>query len=79
MPNRIVDENMRIKEDWRRFFEEFPDRILVSSDQFVGIPGRTKRAPSYFKETWPAVKQLPADVLYKVGRNNAAKLYHLDK
>ncbi|MBN1673336.1 MAG: amidohydrolase family protein [Kiritimatiellae bacterium] len=78
MPNRMVGANMKLKPDWIAFLTDCADRLLVSSDQFVGIPGRTKRPPQYFELTWNAVKELPADVLRKVGSGNAVRLYHLE-
>jgi len=78
MPNRIIDENMQITPEWVQFFTDFADRILVASDQFVDIPERTVRPPQYIEETWTAIQQLPADVINKIGRDNAANLYHLE-
>jgi predicted TIM-barrel fold metal-dependent hydrolase len=78
MPNRIVDKHMQITPEWEQFFIDFADRLLVASDQFVGIPGRTVRPPQYIEKTWTAIQQLPADVINKIGRDNAIKLYHLE-
>ena len=78
MPNRMVDEDMRFKADWIRFFKKYADRLLLGSDEFIGIPGKTRRPPQSFEETWTAIKQLPADVVRKIGRENALKLYHLE-
>lgn len=78
MPNRMVDRDGHLKPDWMEFFEEFPDRLLLSCDQFVGIPGRTERAPQYIEGTLGAVKQLPPDVRRQIARDNAIRLYHLE-
>lgn len=78
MPNRIVDDDYNIKPEWMAFFKENPDRLLVATDQFVGIPGKTKRPPQYLKETWTPMKQLPENVLIKVCRDNAARLFNLN-
>ncbi|MDQ7781100.1 MAG: amidohydrolase family protein [Planctomycetota bacterium] len=78
MPNRIVDGEMQIRPEWIKFFTDFADRVLVGSDEFIGIEGRTVRPPQSFEETWTAVMQLPADVMSKVARDNAIKLYRLD-
>ncbi|MEW6358920.1 MAG: amidohydrolase family protein [Planctomycetota bacterium] len=77
MPNRMVDGDGKIKPEWVQFFKDFPDRLLVCTDQFVGIPGTTTRPPQSFDETWTAIKQLPSDVMLKVGRDNAATVYGL--
>lgn len=78
MLNRIVDKNFRITDDWMQFFKDFSDRLLVSADQFVGIAGKTQRAPQYMEQTYRAIKQLPADVLLKVARDNAIRIYNLE-
>jgi len=57
--------------------KDFSGRLLVGSDEFIGIPGKTREQPQSFEETWAFVRQLPADVLKKVGSENAAKLYNL--
>jgi predicted TIM-barrel fold metal-dependent hydrolase len=77
MPNRMVDRKMNLKKEWLQFFKKYPDRLLVASDQFVGIPGRTVTPPQYLEFTYEPIKQLPADVLRKVGRDNAVRLYGL--
>ena len=61
----------------RLFLKDYPDRLLVASDQFVGIPNKTAKPPSYLEFTYEPMKDLPPDVLKKVGRDNAARLYNL--
>ena len=78
MPNRMIDENGKIRSEWLEFFEEFPDRMLLGCDQFVGIPGKTVRAPQYVEHTLSTIEQLPVGVRKKVARDNAIRLYHLD-
>lgn len=77
MPNRIVDTRMQITPEWTQFFIDFADRLLVACDQFVGIPGKTARAPGYIEETWTAIQQLPAELVDKIARENAIILYQL--
>jgi len=38
MPNRIVDENWRVHTVWVELFSEYPDRVMIGEDEFVGIP-----------------------------------------
>lgn len=49
MPNRIVDEQWKIKDAWLNLFQEFPDRFVIGSDEFFGIPGKSPRAPTVFR------------------------------
>jgi len=51
------------------------ERLLKRNS--IGIPGRTKRAPQYMTETYAPIKVLPPDVLNKVARDNAVRLYGL--
>jgi predicted TIM-barrel fold metal-dependent hydrolase len=78
MPNRMIDGRKTLKPEWKQFFMDYPDRFLVACDQFVGIPGKTVRPPQYIEETWTAIRQLPDEVIIRIGRENAAKLYHLE-
>jgi hypothetical protein len=77
MPNRIVDTNWKIRPEWMQLFGEFPDRFMIGSDEFVGIPGRTPRRPQSFEETWRILSQLPSALAQSIGRDNAARVYHL--
>jgi len=78
MPNRIVDENNKIKPDWLEFFNEFQDRLLVSADQLVGIKSKTAPAPQYMEKTYSVVEQLPPGIRRKVAQENAKRIYHLE-
>ncbi|MHC4871810.1 MAG: hypothetical protein ACYTFY_08190 [Planctomycetota bacterium] len=49
----------------------------MACDQFVGIPGKTVRAPQYMEYTFKPIEELRLSVLKKVGRDNAAKLLGL--
>jgi len=78
MPDRIVDNNWRIKDEWLHLFKEFPDRFVVGSDEFFGIPGQSPKAPQSFEETWRTINQLPGDLAYKIGRQNVLSIYNLE-
>jgi predicted TIM-barrel fold metal-dependent hydrolase len=78
MPNRMVDERNKLRTEWRSFFIDHADRLLLATDQFVGIPGKTKRFPGYLEETFGAIRQLPEEVLLKVARDNAVRVYNLE-
>lgn len=77
MPNRMVDNENRLRPEWRRFFIDHADRLLLAADQFVGTPGKTRRFPKYMDETLGAIRQLPEYVLLKVARDNADRIYNL--
>ncbi|MFQ5822578.1 MAG: hypothetical protein ACE5JB_00820 [bacterium] len=78
MPNRIVDNDWKILPEWKKFISDFPARFMIGSDQFVGIPGVTRRMPQSFKETWSVLDQLPPELAKKVGHDNAVRIYNLD-
>ncbi|MFQ6089255.1 MAG: amidohydrolase family protein [Candidatus Methanofastidiosia archaeon] len=75
MPNRIVDEKWQVRSEWLELIGDFPDRFMIGSDEFIGIPGRTPRRPQSFEETWSILNQLSEDLAYKVGYENAARIY----
>jgi predicted TIM-barrel fold metal-dependent hydrolase len=78
MPNRIVDGDWKIRYEWAAFIEEFADRVIIGSDEFFGVPGKTRPMPQSFEETWSILNQLPADVAWKVGHETSARVYRLD-
>ncbi len=78
MPNRIVDQTGAIKSEWLGLINDYPDRIMIGGDEFVGIPGLTAPKVQSFGETWSMVGQLPSSVAAKVGGENAAKVYNLN-
>lgn len=79
MPNRIVDGDWKVKDEWLDVFNEFPDRFMIGGDEFVaGKGGRAPKFPQSFEETWSLMDQLPAPLARKIGRDNAARVYRLD-
>lgn len=77
MPNRIVDKDGKVKAEWVKLLEEFPDRFVIGSDEFVGTSKDPSRAPQSFEETWVMVGQLKPELAAKVGRENAVRIYDL--
>lgn len=75
MPNRIVDENWKVKNEWLELFKEFPDRFVIGTDEFFGTPGT--KSPQSFEETWRLMEQLPEGLAKKIGHDNAARIYGL--
>lgn len=80
LPNRIHDDAGKIKPEWLSFFEEYSDRFVVGSDEFVGPSGIIKgqTAQPSFTQTWPLLDQLPSDLSRKIGRDNAVRIYSLN-
>lgn len=77
MPNRVVDGEWRVRPEWQELFAAYPDRFVVGTDEFFGIPGVTRRMPGAFDETWRAFAQLPRDVQLAMGRDNPRRIYRL--
>lgn len=78
MPNRIVDREGRIHPEWIDLLTEFPDRAVIGTDEFMGIPGKSRRPPQSFEETWRIIDQLQPGLAAKVGRENAIRIYRLN-
>jgi predicted TIM-barrel fold metal-dependent hydrolase len=77
MPNRIVDEKWQVRPEWLEFISEYPDRIMIGADEFVGVSGRAVHGAPSFSQTWDIIDQLPSDLAGQVGRDNAARVYNL--
>jgi predicted TIM-barrel fold metal-dependent hydrolase len=77
MANRIVDTKGAIRSEWLELLKDFPDRFMIGSDEFIGIPGRTPRRPQSFDETWPLLEQLGGRLAAKIAAKNARRVYGL--
>jgi hypothetical protein len=78
MPNRLVDPAGRIRPEWLSLIQEYSDRFMVGSDEFVCPVGIRSRYPESMSKTWAMVQTLPPDLAEKVGHTNAAQVYRLD-
>lgn len=62
----------RIKPDWLKLFEDFPDRFIIGSDQHYPQPNGPQR--------WETVvllfNQLPPDLRKRIGTENVARIYN---
>jgi predicted TIM-barrel fold metal-dependent hydrolase len=72
--NYPLDANGKIKPDYLKLFEEFPDRFLIGSDQHYPEP---RAAEQRWQTVVRLFNQLPADVRTKIGTENAARVYPL--
>lgn len=76
MPNRIVGSDGKLRPEWLKLFESFPDRFVIGTDQFFGAPG-TKKMPASFNGTWRILDQLTPAQAKQIGRENAIRIYRL--
>lgn len=74
---RPLDDGGRLKAEWLRLFESFPERFVLGSDQFYVAPGLPLRRPSSCRGPKTLLDQLPPELARKVGWENAARLYRL--
>lgn len=77
MPNRIVDRDGSVRPEWAKFITDFSDRIVIGTDEFMGIARSEKRQKDSFTETWSILKQFPEEIASKIGRDNAVRIYNL--
>jgi len=62
----------KIKPDWLKLFEDFPDRFIIGSDQhYPEPPGRQR-----WEQVVLLFNQLPADLRKRIGTDNLAHIYH---
>jgi predicted TIM-barrel fold metal-dependent hydrolase len=66
----------KIKPEWLKLFEDFPDRFVIGSDQHYPPPAK---GPQRWESIVTLFNQLPADVRQKIGIDNPTRLYHLKK
>lgn len=78
MPNRIVDSAGQIDPAWLVLITDYPDRIMIGADEFVGVEDRATHGVPSFTQTWAILAQLPPEVAQLVGRENAARVYGLN-
>lgn len=80
IPSRPTDENNRIKEDWAKLINTYPDRFMLGSDEFFLPTEKGEHASGesidytigFLKELSPEIREL---VSYK----NAEKIFNLKK
>lgn len=75
--NRPLNESREIRPEWTDLIRAFPDRFVIGSDQFYGIPGLTPRRPPSSQGPRVFLNQLPPDLARKVGYENAVRIYKL--
>jgi hypothetical protein len=73
--HRPVDLNGNIRPEWLQLIADFPDRIMIGSDQFFGIPGLTPPRPPSFESTWNLINELPGNLASRVSEDNVRAVY----
>ena len=63
-----------LKPEWRKLFQDFPDRFVIGSDQHYPEPANGSRR---WQSAVLVFNQLPADVRQKIGMENPKRIYHL--
>lgn len=79
MPNRIVDRTGRIRPEWRSLIEDFSDRVMIGADEFFGPNEGVRHPAASFVGTWAILDQLPHGLSTKIGHDNPARVYRLDR
>lgn len=84
--NHPLTGNLRVKPEWLSLLKDFPDRFTLGGDQFITSPGVMGRGPGVaFAQFADRVRDrsraflaaLPADLVRKIGYENAVRLYKL--
>jgi len=87
MRNRIVDGDWKVKQEWLELFEDFPDRFMIGTDEFIRVTSDSQGPAAYRPDEagarvqlsgWSILQQLPVEVRQKIGRDNAARIYNLE-
>ncbi len=61
----------KIKPEWLKLFEDFPDRFIIGSDQHYPEPA----GPQRWQEAVVLFNQLPANLRKSIGTENVAHIY----
>ena len=72
--NSPVDGNGKLKPEWLKLFQDFPERFVMGSDQHYPVPGDAI-------QRWQGIvalfNQLPADLRRRFGVDNPRYIYRL--
>jgi len=63
----------KIKPEWLKLFQDFPDRFVIGSDQHFGAKPLT--GPQRWEATVLILNQLPAGLRQKIGTDNVLRIY----
>ncbi len=75
--NRPVDLSGNLRPEWLQLISDFPDRIMLGSDQFFGSPGNTTDGSLTMPATLDLAAQLPAALAQAVSEDTVRAVYRL--
>ncbi|MCP5052286.1 MAG: amidohydrolase family protein [bacterium] len=75
--NRPLDQNDKLRSEWKNLIALFPDRFVFGCDGFYGLPGKDKSFPDSTGPSRLIVNQLPLDIARKVAYENTNHIYGL--
>ncbi len=75
-PSFPLDGNSRLRPEWLKLFEEFPDRFLLGSDEIIK-PADDHPSAGSIKSTLSLVEQLPEGLRAQIGYQNVYHIYRL--
>jgi predicted TIM-barrel fold metal-dependent hydrolase len=62
----------RLKPEWLKLFQDFPDRFVIGSDQHYPMP---PNQPQRWQAVIGMFNQLPPDLRSKIGVDNVRRIY----
>jgi predicted TIM-barrel fold metal-dependent hydrolase len=71
-------ESGRIKPEWLKLFEDFPDRFVIGSDQHYGSK-RSMTGPQRWQQVVLLLNQLPGNLREKISMENALRIFRFSK
>ena len=75
-PSVAMNDNGRLKSEWKHLFTTFPDRFVFGSESMYGSP-ISSRFDNQFVLYQKLLAQLPPDVARKIASENALSIYPL--
>jgi len=73
-PTFPLDGNSRLRPEWLKLFQDFPDRFLVGSDEIIK-PANNHASSGSMKSTVGLLDQLPSDLRAAIGYENGYRIY----
>lgn len=77
--NRPLQRGEGLQASWRQLIVDFPDRIMLGSDQFYVTPRSDRRFPMHMRPVRDLLDQLPEDVARQVGLETPRRVYRLNR
>ena len=72
--NPPIDGGGKLKPEWLKLFQDFPDRFVIGSDQHYPMP---EAGPQRWQAVILLFNQLPPELRRKIGTENAMRIYKL--